>query len=62
MKADTKLTCEQRIAEFRKLKDSVKAEVRSVLNPDQQKRFDAMASQFEKRFAEKMKARRAPAK
>lgn len=62
LKGDTKLTCEQQIAEFRKLKDSVKAEIRSVLNPDQQKRFDAMASQFEKRFAEKMKARRAPAK
>lgn len=57
LKADTRLTPEQKRAEFKKMKDSVKAEVRRVLDPEQQKKYDAMTEKAEKRFAEWQKTR-----
>ncbi|GEM_PF-6437786 len=57
LKADTKLTPEQKRAEFKKMGVSVKSEIRGVLDAAQVKKFDTLAAAFEKQCAERAKRR-----
>lgn len=49
------LTPEQKRAEFKKMHTSVKEQIRQVLTPDQQKKFDEMASKARAKYGARVK-------
>ncbi len=58
LKEDTKLTREQKMAQFKQIRESIRTEIRGILTPDQQQKFDQIVS----KIGERMRGRRVPAK
>lgn len=55
LKEDQSLTREQKISAFKEIGLAVKAEIRSILTPEQQQKFDQMAAKAQARYGTRLK-------